>query len=162
MEQLVILLIIGLISLINWLMQRSAELKEKRRLEKAAQQGEIHSPPPPSTAPPPVDADPAESMRKLMEALGLPVEEAPPPVPVRREPPPILREPPPAPRPVSPYVPRSEGPQRPALAHTAAAKVEKSKPSRFRTLLSSPSGIRDAMVLSEILGKPKGLADLRR
>ena len=33
MEQLVILLVIGIISLVNWLMQRSAEIREQRKAE---------------------------------------------------------------------------------------------------------------------------------
>ncbi len=39
MEQLVILLLIALISFINWLVKKSAEMREARKREKAADQG---------------------------------------------------------------------------------------------------------------------------
>jgi hypothetical protein len=168
MEQLVILVIIGLISLVNWLMQRSAKMKEKRRLERAAQQGEPPEPLVPEPSFETQEERPDEAMRKLMEALGLPVEEVPPPIPQSAPPPlvqPVFEEPPPAatpafthnrlseqPSPVFVYeVPQATQPRR------GPAIVEVAKPSRFRTLLSTPEGIRDAFVLSEVLGKPLAL-----
>jgi len=198
MEQLVILLVIGAISLVNWLLQRSAELREKRKLER--QGGPAGAPPLPRTGPPPVarggdpdaEADPAEAMRKLMEALGLPVEEAPPKIPQRGQAPPPLPVPeasvpepaPPVParrefpepveRPARPMAealaferelrdfagkiempPLRPAPPKPPKA--AAATVAHVKPGRFRRLLSDRSSVRDAVVLSEILGQPKSL-----
>ena len=161
MEQLVILVIIGLISLVNWLMQRSAELREKRKIEQAAQRGEAV----PSARSQQEDQeqlgpqeDPAESMRKLMEALGLPMEEAPPPT-LKQPPPsaPRMPEPPAIPPPApSPRVEFRPTPQ-PRRPSSAAAVVAHAKPTRFRELLSSRGGIRDAIVLAEVLGKPRGL-----
>lgn len=169
MEQLVLLLIIGAISLINWLIQRSAELREKRKAERASQMGELAAPPPPVTGPPPrhPEPDPSESMRKLMEALGLPVESppprpAPPPIPTTREelfPSPVLFEPEPAvpvvqvTKPVTKPLPRFE-----PTARTAPALVTESHSSvsseRFRKILQTNGGARDAIVLAEILGRP--------
>ena len=50
MEQLVILLLIALISFINWLVKKSAERREARKREKAADQG-VESLPRPSAPP---------------------------------------------------------------------------------------------------------------
>ena len=186
MEQLVLLLIIGLISLINWLMQRSAEMREKRKLEKARQEqgGEpvvmARRDQGPSVEEPDGPAeDPSEAMRKLMEALGVPMEEAPPP---RREPPPLPQaqktpqppvllpeEPafvPPSPDPVFEPPNKPPAPLVPGEAVSVARSVrrpkkvavaEVQKPSRLRELLSSQSGLRDAVVLAEILGPPRSL-----
>lgn len=166
MEQLVILVIIGLISLVNWLMKRSAEMKEKRRFEKASDHGE----PPESLVPEPSfetqEERPDEAMRKLMEALGLPVEEVPPPIPKSAPAPQvetIFEEPPPpvvtpsfshkrlSEQPREVFV--HEVPQAPHIRRRPAI-VEVAEPSRFRTLISTKEGIRDAFVLAEVLGKP--------
>ncbi len=167
MEQLVILVIIGLISLVNWLMQRSAQMKEKRRLERAAQQGEPSEPLVPEPSFETQEERPDESMRKLMEALGLPVEEAPPPLPKPVQAEPVYREPPPPPvvvqrnfshkrlsePPQEVFVHQSHEPHK-TTSRRGPAVIEIAKPSRFRTLLSTNEGIRDALVLSEVLGKP--------
>jgi hypothetical protein len=193
MEQLVILLLIALISIINWIIQKSKERREKRKLEKRADAtGESvakHEPAPDATGT-------ETAMRRLREALGLP-EEAPPPViskraepkrveaerieskriePKRGERP--LPAPPPAPdRLVPPPLPQSE--RRPIAAHASPAsrwqehrrsgflhkiakpplpEVSKQSP-RIRELLQSQGGLRDAVVLSEILGLPKSLRE---
>ncbi len=110
MEQLVIILLIALISFINWLVKKSAEMREARKREQgAAKSGETLR----SEPPPPPEAEPEISMRRLREALGLPDEAQPPALPKRMEqrvPPPLVppplpppRRPPPA-RPVSPHV----------------------------------------------------------
>jgi len=163
MEQLVILVIIGLISLVNWLMQRSAKMKENRRLEKAAEQGESPEEFIPESSYEAQEERPDESMRKLMEALGLPVQEAPPPPLPHPDPaPPIHQEPLPVARPSFRHKRLSE-PPREVFAHESTkvtqprrgpAIIELGEPSRFRTLLSTSEGIRDAFVLSEVLGKP--------
>ena len=71
MEQLVILLLIALISIINWIIQKSKERREKRKLEKRADAtGEPvakHEPAPDATGT-------ETAMRRLREALGLPEE----------------------------------------------------------------------------------------
>ena len=83
MEQLVIILLIALISIINWIIQKSKETREKRKLEKRADAtGE-----PVAKQEPGPDATGTETaMRRLREALGLPEEAPPPVIPKRAEP----------------------------------------------------------------------------
>jgi len=155
MEQLVILVIIGLISLVNWLVQRSSEIREQRKLERE-QQGVPEGNPflsseEKSTGP--VRKDPSEEMRRLMEVLGVPVEEPPreaaappqlPPAPVfvtapsRRKNPPAARKPATAAPSLQPQHPGS------------SARV-------FSDALRSRAGVRRAVVLREILGPPIAL-----
>src|SRR4029077_4328948 len=82
MEQLVIILLIALISIINWIIQKSKEAREKRKLEKRADAtGE-----PVAKQEPGPDATGTETaMRRLREALGLPEEAPPPVIPKRAE-----------------------------------------------------------------------------
>jgi hypothetical protein len=154
MEQLVLLLVIAAISLVNWLIERSAKLREKRRLEKeAANRGQ----PPPVFAPEPPSPreEIEEHMRRMLESLGVPVEEprpmpaTPPPVVVFDEPP----APPPLPK-AQPVLPR------PALRRTKAATTAFRPRSPWLSRLSSPQGLREAVVLREILGPPKALSEL--
>ena len=86
MEQLVILIVIAAISLINWLLQKSAEHKNKR-----AQDGD----PDGSDAPSVIEREPEAphsdgtvqppasetELRRFFEALGIPPQDAPPVVP---------------------------------------------------------------------------------
>jgi hypothetical protein len=194
MEQLVIILLIALISIINWIIQKSKERREKRKLEKRADAtGEPvakHEPAPEATGT-------ETAMRRLREALGLPDEAPPPVIPkrVEREVPPL----PPAPeRPVPPPLPKPA--RRPMVVHAPftsprlehrkfelphlelrkfdlphlelrkfdlphrlakpTAEVEVPRPSsRVRELLTSKGGLRDAVVLSEVLGRPKSLRE---
>ena len=83
MEQLVILLLIALISLINWLVKKSAALREARKLEeKMAKTGESpRAAPPPKLEPPEFEP----SFRRLKEALGLLDEALPPRFPERTQ-----------------------------------------------------------------------------
>lgn len=154
MEQLVILLVIGIISLVNWLMQRSAEIREQRKAEAerlGIPEGNpfqfTEEKPAAKTAP---EKDPAREMRKLMEALGLPLEDEEPPV--RRELPPVPEIPPlpvyqpkaPAPKPAGQISAAAFAPPAPPVAHTSLAQA-----------LRSRDGVRQAVVLREILGPPK-------
>lgn len=170
MEQLVILILIGLISLINWLVQKSGEMREKRKLERQTQfegADELRQAPPVEDSPfvPPSDQDvQAEKLRRFMEALGMPVEEeAPPPRPrpVRQATPPPFEAFTPAPGvvvPASLVTAAAEVPPARSLRRTvAAAPVIKKEPSRVRRLLSNGHGLRDAIVVSEVLGPPRGL-----
>jgi hypothetical protein len=169
MEQLVIILLIALISFVNWLVKKSAEMREARKREQgAAKSGESLRKEPP----PPPEAEPEISMRRLREALGLPDEAQPPALPKRMEqrvPPPLV--PPPLPP------PRRPPPARPVISHVAVARAHEeyrfiemphrigksaaprievaASTSRLRELLGSTGGLRDAVVLSEILGPPK-------
>jgi outer membrane biosynthesis protein TonB len=193
MEQLVILLLIALISIINWIIQKSKEARAKRKLEKRAD----------ATGEPVARQEPAPdvaetAMRRLREALGLPEDAPPPALPKRAEPssepekvepkrrkpkrfePPISAPqpspdrlpPPPLPqpetRPVVVHVPpaprrvehrRFEFPHK--FAKPSAPEAPK-EPPRIRELLQSQGGLRDAVVLSEILGLPKSLRENSR
>ena len=169
MEQLVILLLIALISFINWLVKKSSQLREARKLEQGTAKSGDSLRGEPSRTP---EAEPEVSMRRLREALGLPEDAKPPALPKRVEQPlpsPI------APPPLPPALP----PARPVVSHISltpaheeyrfiemphrAGKPARSRvevavnPSRIRELLGSAGGLRDAVVLSEILGPPKCL-----
>ena len=175
MEQLVILLLIALISFINWLVKKSAERREARKREKAADQG-VESLPRQIPAPPLPEAEPEISMRRLREALGLPRDVEPPPVPKRvveieKPVPPPLPSPRPVPaKPVIPHVPVVRAQAEPSQGEyrfiemprgfmkPVERKIEvAARESRIRELLGSSGGLRDAVILSEILGPPKGL-----
>ena len=156
MEQLVLLLIIAAISLVNWLIERSAKLREQRRREKeASNQGQ----PPPVSSPSFPEPSPREEiedqMRRMLESFGLPVED-PKPIPQKPEPVFVFEEPIapqlPPPRPLAP-------PPRTALRRG----LEKSTPTRthrpWTSRLGSPQGLREAIVLREILGPPKALSE---
>ena len=150
MEQLVILVIIGLISLVNWLVQRSSEIRKQRKLEREQQgipEGNPFLPSEEKSAAP-ARKDPSEEMRRLMEVLGVPVEEpqresaAPPqlpPAPVFVTAPSRRKNPPSAPKPAA----AAPSPQHPASSSRA-----------FSDALRSRAGVRRAVVLREILGPP--------
>ncbi len=100
MEQVILLVVIGLISLVNWMIQSSAEARKKRQMQERIDRGETEPEQPmaarrsePIEQEP--EGDPAENMRRLMEALGLPLEDA-PPQPAQRQqttPPPLPEQP---------------------------------------------------------------------
>jgi len=168
MEQLVILLLILLISLVNWLIKKSTALREARKLERrAAMSGEtLKGEPPPQP-----ETDTEKSMRRFREALGLPDDVEPPALPRRvkhfplPEPPPQPPPLPPAAKPAVFHLPavRAHAEHRifelpTRIGKPARSKVEVAEaPSRIRELLGSTGGLRDAVVLSEILGPPKCL-----
>lgn len=182
MEQLVLLLLFGAIALIQWLVKKSAEMREQRKSEKQAQwreeqdvfreAREVERPAGSQSD------DPDASMRKLMEALGLPQEAPPPPVPQRQPIPPPLPQvsatPTPQVRPAqkfadrsSPKVSEKPASKLPEKPFVAAAKLAKSKPMAavsekkpdfsIRELLASPDSLKKAVILSEIIGSPKAL-----
>jgi hypothetical protein len=191
MEQLVILLIIGLISLVNWLMQKGAEKREARKgrsVEKREVKREtrrnIYTQPAPAPTARRAPADGRDPFKDLMDALGLPGDEA-PPGPVVAEPDFFPEDaefipfeeavaPPPLPEPVvtkprgkaAAWHPPARGAQpdekmkQLASAFTALddASPETWRGSNVRSLLSSASAQRKAVILSEILGTPRGLA----
>jgi hypothetical protein len=193
MEQLVIILLIALISIINWIIQKSKERREKQKLEKRA---DATGEPVAKHEPAPEATETETAMRRLREALGLP-DEAPPPVrprraepkraeaeriePKRAEPKKRIERPvsPPPRSPdrlVPPPLPQAE--RRPAVVHVRPVRWEQHRrfeplhkiakpslpevpkqPPRIRELLQSQGGLRDAVVLSEILGPPKSLRE---
>jgi hypothetical protein len=153
-QQVVIIIVIGLISLVNWVVKRSAELREARKQERqrlGIPEGDpFHAGPhqaeSPALPPRPVD-DSSPDMRRLMEALGLPADEEAPPV-VRKA---AVLPPLPAYRPpATPPRPRVENPGTRAFAIPPAASA-----TPLSLALRSRDGIRQAIVLREILGPPK-------
>ncbi len=171
MDQLVIIIVIAVIGLIKWLMEKSAEQRSKRATSERLDRVERNAPP--TIAPRPVAfplPDPDAAARRLREALGLPEEhELPPPVPHPRH------EPRPAPVfrveeieeiQILPEVERHvrhvvEAPPLPPLKplRKSAAAVEAAPPARggLEELLRSREGLRKAILAQEILGTPKGL-----
>lgn len=197
-EQIILLLVIGLISLVNWVIQKSAEARKKRQMQERIDRGEEPAQPVASRRydhhdeEPETEGDPAENMRRLMEALGLPLEDAPPqPVPrPQAAPPPLpaqpreMVQPPPLVRTVREMEAAGEMPvhrqpapvvtsqpqraklhdwQRKAaksLEASAAAEASRAvKPSRVRQMIQQPESLRDAVILTEILGRPRGFQE---
>lgn len=176
MDQLVLLVIIGLISLVNWVMRKAAEKREQAKFEREAgrniytrdggRKPALRRAIPPSEDP----------LKDLMEALGLPRDAvAPPPVPQRapelEEEFASLEEPaaPPLPQEAAEVrVRRWQAPEvrRPdektALLASRFAAQEKaapapSRPSTVRSLLGDRASKRHAIVIAEILGPPRAL-----
>lgn len=179
MEQLIILTIIALISLVNWLMEKSAEQRRKKR-ETHWNQGKSYVPPVEEPEP----ASSKDDLRELWEALGLPQEQQYPPPPVSSYPvyepkpepepeqfyqaPPIHAQPVPEVAaqtpPVSVPAPQVElSEEERAFARRFQQTEKSSQPSiptsSLRELLGSPASLRKAMILREILGPPKALLD---
>jgi len=160
MEQVVIIVIIGLISLVNWILKRSAEIREERKQERERlgipegdpfhQGSQKHERPEAAPAP---AAAPSDDLRRLMEALGIPAEEeAPKPIVRHADPvalPPLPAFQAPAQRP-KPRIEKS--PEKNRAQHEAVPAPPLS------IALRSHDGIRQAIVLREILGPPKALA----
>lgn len=187
MEQLVILVIIALVSLVNWLMQKASEkrkAKGERKVErqeaKRSSRRNIYTQGPPEPAPrgPAPAKGGKDPFKELMDALGLPPDEEPPEpsffpedaefIPHGTEP-----EPPPLPEPSVKQVPRASAwkppatPRRPdrktmQLASAfAAGETPGETPYRGQTLRGLLEGRdmqRKAVVVAEILGTPRGLA----
>ncbi len=156
MEQLVILVLIGLIGLVNWLVQRSAEIRERRKEERKSQGIPEGNPFQPPESPAPSPKDPAKEMRRLMEALGVPIEEseeeptpqfvAPPRVLPAVTPPPIF-----APPPARKNRPRQQS----SIPKPVQARLPASLSPAVLKAVRSHESIRQAIVLREILGPPK-------
>lgn len=179
MEQLVILVVIGLISLVNWLLQKAAEKRELAEMKrKAAEEPtvarrSVYTQDGPAQ-PPPLHRHPArptpDPMRELMEALGLPAEAmesrpgprppAPPPVVVEEEFSSLEDDPPPLPKPVRRAPPDAK--TRQLARDLAAAEAEREHvpldARGFRAMLANRSTQRQAVILAEIFGVPRGLA----
>lgn len=177
MEQFIILLIIGLISLVKWILEKSAEHKAARRIEQqiegqesfeatAEDQREIRP-----------QGDPEEQRRRFMEALGLPTDDPEPEIEISREsvPPPIPeRQParnflhkvsddlerrlvsePEAPEPIVLAPVRSTSSRRRRPVKEVVARTAVGGPVDF---LNAPGGLRRAVLAREVLGPCKGLS----
>lgn len=180
MEQLVILIIIGLISLVNWVVQKSQEKRGQAKVRRGEEQEarrNIYTQPSPKPAARRHPVAPAQdSFRELMEALGLPSGEAPPVIHREAAPPPLveaeefasMEE---AAPPRQPQVSRKQQPKRrrqpdekeAQLASAFTSQEGKARPWRspddrsIRSLLSDRVSQRRAVILAEILGSPRGL-----
>lgn len=136
-EQILIVLVVGALMFVNWLVTRASEARAQRRAEENPD-----VPAEPTAAP----ADPREEMRRLMESLGLPVEEA--PVPASEE----FFEPE-APPPLPVEVAVSPQPSRKRMPSAIPAVVARVEPALH--FPASPEDLRRAVLLREILGPPK-------
>ncbi len=185
MEQLVILIVIGLISLVNWILRTAAEKREEAKLKRVEQGGamsgsqrNIYTLPPPSA--PPVaarrrSAPGRDSFKELIEALGLPADQLPPPPVMARQafqeeefasleepvPPPVVKPPVKAPRWQAPSMRRTDDKTAQLARESAAAAGHAAasyRGTKLSDLLASRDAQRNAIVLSEIIGTPRGLA----
>ena len=151
MEQLVLLLIIGAISLINWLIEQSGKRREQRRFEQERARRQEADPNPylePAPSPAPVqelpEPAPQQEMRKFLEAFGIPLPEE-PPAPVT-----LQEVEAPAPR----QIPEPE-PAQPVLV--PKRKVTPTKTHQPVAIIKSPATLRQAIIWREILGPPRSL-----
>jgi len=144
MEQLVLLLIIGAISLINWLIEQSGKRREQRRseTERAHREEEPSSYQEPASSPEVYQSAPQQEMRRFLEAFGVPMPEEVAPQEVARE---ILM---PAPAQIPARAQRTTSPK---------LKPTPSKPRQVPLEIKSPSVLRQAIVWREILGPPRSL-----
>lgn len=177
MEQLVLLVIIGLISLVNWVLQKAAEKREasgQKRAERREAKREIRRNVYTQGAPeaPRRGAAPQDPLKELMEALGLPPDAA--ALPRHEEPDEEFASmevgPPPVPEPErstekprwQPQSIRRPDEKMARLASAFAAVDDQQKTVRrgtgFRALLAGRDAQRKAVVVAEILGTPRGLA----
>lgn len=163
MESLVLLLVVGVISLINWAIKKTQEKSayEEASREAAADRAERHAA---RRARAPRAEDP---MRELMEALGLP-RDAVAPVPLAPRPEPeefaSLEEPPQSPRIQFAADAKEPDQQTRSLASAMEAsrrRAPQEDKSSWRSLLAGREAQRRAFVAGEILGSPRGLAGWR-
>jgi len=150
-QQLILILIIGAISLVNWLIDKSAKQREKRRIENLERDGQHSSPPIPYPDQLPKQSNRTEeSLRELMETFGLPTSLEPVP-PLLQYTQLVLDEP----QPNIP-APRKQIP-RPIVAPTKsiAPRVSLGNSNHWASLLHGRGTTRQAMILSEILGPPR-------
>jgi hypothetical protein len=148
MEQLVLLLIIGAISLINWLIEQSGKRREQRRFEterarREAEPTSYQKPAPLPTSIPEVhEHAPQQEMRRFLEAFGIPMPEkvAPQEVAPQTLTPALAQTTSRAPRTISPKL-----------------KPTPSKPRQVPLEIKSPAALRQAIVWREILGPPRSL-----
>lgn len=174
MDQLVYILIIAAIAGINWLIQKSGEIREKKELEKRANQA-ARKPEPPAETTEPAGKSGEDLARKFLEALGLPPDSERPQrkiLPV----PPIVESPVPKPADRAPAEPMPKVIKAADLEKRLVEAAEKPRPAQRRVhkttsvlaetatpaqridrVLRTRQGIRQSILAHEILGPPKGL-----
>ena len=148
MEQLVLLLIIGAISLINWLIEQSGKRREQRRFEAERARRQAEASPYQEPAPSPAsihevyEPEPQQEMRRFLESFGIPMPEEV------------------APQEVAPEIPTPAPAQTPPPAPRTIVRNLKPTPAKPQQVLleiKSPAAIRQAIVWREILGPPRSL-----
>jgi hypothetical protein len=148
MEQLVLLLIIGAISLINWLIEQSGKRREQRRFETERARREAEPSPyqepalSPASLPEVLESAPQQEMRRFLEAFGIPMPDEV------------------APQEVAPQIPMPAIEKAPAPAPRTIARKLKPNPYKPRQVpleIKSPAALRQAIVWREILGPPRSL-----
>jgi len=150
MEQLVLLLIIGAISLINWLIEQSGKRREQRRFEAERARREAEASPYQEPSPSPASipevhkSEPQQEMRRFLESFGIPMPEEVAPQEVAPE----FLTPAPAQTPAPAPVPRPI---------VRKLKPTSSKPQQVQLEIKSPAALRQAIVWREILGPPRSL-----
>ena len=148
-QQLVLILIIGAISLINWLIDKSAKQREKRRIESLEREGQA-----PGSQPHPVEPQQTkqteESLREFMETFGFPLSVEPASKPTQFTPPTLE---PPLP-PLSAVRQNLTPPPTAPMRHQVP-RVSNQRSNRWASLLHGRGTTRQAMILSEILGPPR-------
>jgi hypothetical protein len=150
MEQLVLLLIIGAISLINWLIEQSGKRREQRRFEAERARREAEASPYQEPAPSPTSipevhkSEPQQEMRRFLESFGIPMPEEVAPQEVAPE----FLTPAPAQTPAPAPAPRTI---------VRKLKPTSSKPQQVQLEIKSPAALRQAIVWREILGPPRSL-----
>lgn len=172
MEQLVLLLIIAAVSFINWILQKSAEHRRKQAQKPVAETEEEEfdfdheRTPVPNTA----EKKGEKELREFLEALGLPVDEPPPPpIPSGRVQPSFqetISAPPPEPPAVSPKAtaPKQSKREMEELAakfrrssQTAPSAYDLPVSADLHELVTNKMKVREGIILREILGPPKAL-----
>lgn len=148
MEQLVLVLIIGAISLINWLIEQSGKRREQHRLEREnrarnGREESVESPRSPDQEPETIP-ETIPDVRRILEAFGIPVS----PEEFNRQSDIAEKERPPIKLPVSEF----PVPAKPiVIKKKSVTAVSQPTEKKSRQLL------RQAVVWREILGPPRSL-----
>lgn len=173
---LILFVIVGFVRWLGNLIEQRKEAQERATLspEEVArreaawrkQMGQDTEPAPTSTQPPP---DPFRQLRDLFEQLNEPEPKpqrpsSPPPLVQRPAPPPLRAQPPPIPAPPAPApvlakaFPTSSFVDR-SFTEAVAHRDRRTAPKlmNLRLDLRSPTALRRAVVIREILGPPKAL-----
>jgi hypothetical protein len=175
---LILFVVVGFVRWLGNLIQQQKEAKNRplpspaeRALREAAwrkQTGQATTPVPASTQPPP---DPFGEWKDLLKQFKESTQPTPPrtrPPPLQQRPQPQPSAPPPTPPPSAPFVTLSATHAFPtssfvdrsfteAIAHRDRRTADSLM--RLRTDLRSPLALRRAIVIREILGPPKALAE---
>ena len=147
-QQLILILIIGAISLVNWLIDKSAKQREKRRIESL--ENEVQAPSHPHPVEPQQTKQTEESLREFMDTFGFPLSVEPASNPPQVTPPTLE---PPLP-PLSAVRQNLTPPPTAPIRHQVP-RVSHQRSNRWASLLHSRGTTRQAMILSEILGPPR-------